>query len=173
MTESKQVREKKKKNAQKVAEKAKAVKTEQVEKTEKAEKVVKEVKETKAVKATEKTTKAETANSNKVEKVEKAVKKATGQDENFDWKNGTMLEKGAFVGSLACLVGAIVCLVCEFTMAAESWPFIWFDIFIGLSFLGETLTHWRYNRKLAIITAIGGACFLITGILKLVGVFTA
>lgn len=171
MTESKQVREKK--NAQQVAEEAEIAKeTKEVKETEK----VKEVKETKTeksaekVKETEKATKAEATNNSKVEKVEKTIEKATGQDESFNWKNGTMLEKCAFICSLCTLVGAIVCLIFEFVMPAASWSFIWFDIFIGLSFLGETLTHWRFNRKIAIVTAIGGTAFLIFGILKLASV---
>lgn len=162
MTESKQVREKK--NAQQVAEEAEIAKETKEVKETKTEKSAEKVKET------EKATKAEATNNSKVEKVEKTIEKATGQDESFNWKNGTMLEKCAFICSLCTLVGAIVCLIFEFVMPAASWSFIWFDIFIGLSFLGETLTHWRFNRKIAIVTAIGGTAFLIFGILKLASV---
>ena len=162
MTESKQVREKKKKNAQKVAEKAKTTKEVKETKAVKETEKVKEVKETKVEKPVEKAEKA------KEVKEVKSTKKA--EPESFNWKNGTLLEKCGFIGSLFTLAGAIVCLVFEFVTPAEDWPFIWFDIFIALSFIGETITHWRLNRKIAIFTGIGGAAFLVYGLLKLFGV---
>ena len=112
--------------------------------------------------------------SEKVEKTEKPEKaKILTQSEKFNWKNGNNLEKAAFIGSIVFLLGAVVCLIFEFTMATESWPFIWFDIFIGLSFLGETFTHRRFDRRIAIVTGVAGGLFLILGILKLVGVIVA
>lgn len=91
-------------------------------------------------------------------------------DANFKWTNGTTLEKCAFVGTVVSLLVAIVFLVLEFVMPDAGWTYILFDLFIGLAFAGETLTHWRLNRKLAIITGIFSAVFIVLCLLKLTGV---
>ncbi|MBQ2659930.1 hypothetical protein IJF86_00680 [Candidatus Saccharibacteria bacterium] len=93
--------------------------------------------------------------------------------ETFTWKTGTIFEKISFVFAAVFLVAAIVFLVFEFVSPSESWPYIWFDTTVGLSFLGDSLTHWRFNRRLAIITLVCAAIFILTGMLKLFGVIAA
>ena len=98
------------------------------------------------------------------EKEEKRVR------ETFTWKTGTLLEKIAFVGSLIFLASAIVFLIFEFATPSASWPYIWFDLSIGLSFIGESLTHWRLNRRLALVAGLSGIIFTTLSILKIFGV---
>ena len=91
----------------------------------------------------------------------------------FKWVNGSILEKSAFVGSVVFLLTAIVFLVFEFVFPAENWPYIFFDLAISFAFAGETLTHWRFNRKFAFITAACSALFVILCLLRVFGVISA
>lgn len=98
----------------------------------------------------------------------KPTKKSS--DESFNWTNGTSLEKAGFIGSMLFLVAAVVFLVFEFIHETAEWPYIWFNITIGCSFLCETLTHFRLKRNLAIVSGVCGLIFIVIGVLKLCGV---
>lgn len=103
----------------------------------------------------------------------KVIETTMSKADAFAWSKGTMLEKSAFIGSVVFLVAAIVFLIFEFVAPAEAWPFISFDFAIALAFACETLSRWRFNRRLAIITGICGGAFLILAFLKLFGVISA
>lgn len=98
-------------------------------------------------------------------------KKPSVRQDSFNWTNGTKLEKISFLASLVTLVAAVVFLVFEFIHETSVWPYAWFNVTIGLSFVFEGFTHYRLKRGLSIVSFICGLVFVAIGILKLVGIF--
>ena len=98
-----------------------------------------------------------------------STKKIEKSCSEFAWKSSTAVEKCGFALSLVFLGAAIVFLVFEFLNEAEDWPYAWFDVTIGLSFISETFVHWNYKRSLGIVTLVCGILFVVLGVLKIFG----